>query len=100
MSKKYIQKILSFGACSNDTEPDRLTKPAASMLELEKPTPKRKVDNENTKPKRQKWNDVYIICFFFYPKVKKPVLSHLFNVCFVVLDIAASCLGPSKLRYV
>ena len=36
MSKKYVQKILHFGACSNDTEPDRQPRPAASALELKK----------------------------------------------------------------
>ena len=34
MSKKYVQKILNFGACSIDTEPDRQPRPAASALEL------------------------------------------------------------------
>ena len=47
MSQKYVQKILHFGACSNDTEPDRQPRPAASTLELKNPTPKRKVGNDN-----------------------------------------------------
>jgi len=89
MSKKYVQKILNFGACSNDTEPVRQPRPAASALELKKTTPKSKVGNENTKVKRRKCDDDYIKYGFFLPQSEE-TLRHLLNACFVVQHIATT----------
>ena len=98
MSKKYVQKILNFGACSNDIEPDRQPRPAASALELKKPTPKRKVGNENTKVKRRKWDDDYIKYGFFLPQSEETSLVPSAQCMFCSATYRNSCLAPSKLR--
>ena len=98
MSKKYVQKILNFGACSSDTEPDRQPRPTASALELKEPTPKRKVGNENTKAKRQKWDNDYTKHGFFLPQSEETSLEPSTQCMFCTATYSNNYSAPSKLR--